>query len=407
MSKVKRSSSTPLGSAVIGGLIVAVIGLIAIAAGLVHSSGGNSGDAAASLAPTPLPQPASQTSGKGQTVNQIYKEDSPGVVFIQSTLKSQGSSPLDPFGGGGSSGGTATGSGFVIDHSGHILTNAHVVDGATKIEVTLGNQDTASPVSATVVGKDPSSDVALLKVNAPADQLHPLALGSSSDTQVGNPVVAIGNPFGLDRTVTSGIVSALQRQIKAPNGFTIDNVIQTDAAINPGNSGGPLIDANGQVIGINSQIESPGGGGNVGIGFAVPINTARQAVQELLQTGTVQHAYLGISGTDLTPEIAKVLNLPIQHGALVQAVTPGGPAAKAGIKGSNGNATVNVGGQRVQAGGDVIVAIDGKPVASMTDVINDISAKQPGDTVQLSVVSGSQKHTVSVTLGNRPANVKQ
>ena len=402
MSKVKKVSSTPLGAAITGGLIVAVIGLIAIAAGLVHSSSSNS--TVATLAPAPLPQPASQTTGKGQTVNQIYKEDSPGVVFIQSTLQSQGTSLLNPFGGGGSSGGTATGSGFVLDHDGHILTNAHVVDGASKIEVTLGNQDTSSPVSATVVGKDPSSDLALLKVNAPADQLHPLALGNSSDTQVGNPVVAIGNPFGLDRTVTAGIVSALQRQIKAPNGFTIDNVIQTDAAINPGNSGGPLIDANGQVIGINSQIESPNGGGNVGIGFAIPINTARGEIQQLLQTGTVQHAYLGISGTDLTPEMAQVLNLPVQHGALVQAVTPGGPAAKAGIKGGSGNATVNVGGQRIQAGGDVIVAIDGKTVNSMTDVINDISTKQPGDTVQLSLVNGSQKRTVSVTLGDRPPN---
>ena len=232
-------------------------------------------------------------------------------------------------------------------------------------------------------------------MNAPADQLHPLSLGNSSATQVGNPVVAIGNPFGLDRTVTAGIVSALQRQIKAPNGFTIDNVIQTDAAINPGNSGGPLIDANGQVIGINSQIESPNGGGNVGIGFAVPIDTVRQVANQLLQGGSVQHAYLGISGTDLTPEMAQVLNLPVQSGALVQAVTPGGPAAKAGVKGSNGNATVNVGGQRIQAGGDVIVAIDGKPVNSMTDVINDISTKQPGDTVQLSLVNGSQKRTVT------------
>jgi S1-C subfamily serine protease len=406
MSKVKKISSTSLGAAVIGGLIVAVIGLIAIAAGLVHSS--SSDNTVATLAPAPLPQPASQTTGKGQTVNQIYKEDSPGVVFIQSTLKPQGSSLLNPFGGGGSSGGgTATGSGFVLDHEGHILTNAHVVDGASKVEVTLGNQDTSSPVSATVVGKDPSTDVALLKVSAPADQLHPLTLGNSSATQVGNPVVAIGNPFGLDRTVTAGIVSALQRQIKAPNGFTIDNVIQTDAAINPGNSGGPLIDANGQVIGINSQIESPNGGGNVGIGFAVPIDTVRQVANQLLQGGSVQHAYLGISGTDLTPEMAQVLNLPVQSGALVQAVTPGGPAAKAGVKGSNGNATVNVGGQRIQAGGDVIVAIDGKPVNSMTDVINDISTKQPGDTVQLSLVNGSQKRTVSVTLGNRPANVKQ
>jgi S1-C subfamily serine protease len=406
MSRAKRISSTSLGAAVIGGLIVAVIGLIAIATGLVQSS--SSDNTVATLAPAPLPQPASQqTGGKGETVNQIYKQDSPGVVFIQSTLKPQGTSLLNPFGGGGSSGGTATGSGFVIDHEGHIITNAHVVDGATKIEVTLGNQDTSSPISATVVGKDPSSDIAVLKVNAPSDQLHPLSLGNSSDAQVGNPVVAIGNPFGLDRTVTAGIVSALQRQIKAPNGFSIDNVIQTDAAINPGNSGGPLIDANGQVIGINSQIESPNGGGNVGIGFAIPINTVRAELQQLLQNGTVQHAYLGISGTDLTPELAQVLNLPVQHGALVQSVTPGGPAAKAGVKGGNGNATVNVGGQRIAAGGDVIVAIDGKPVNSMTDVINDINAKQPGDSVQLSLVNGSQKRTVTVTLGNRPANVQQ
>jgi S1-C subfamily serine protease len=405
MSKVKQVSSTPFGAAVIGGLIVAIIGLIAIGAGWVHSSSSNTTTAAF---PTPLPQPASQqTSGKGQTVNEIYREDSPGVVFVQSQLKSQGASLLNPFGGGGGSGGgTATGSGFVIDHNGDILTNAHVVDGATNIQVTLGNSDNAQPVNATVVGKDPSTDVALLKVNVPADQLHPLALGNSAEAQVGNPVVAIGNPFGLDRTVTSGIVSALQRQIKAPNGVTIDNVLQTDAAINPGNSGGPLLDANGQVIGITSQIESPNGGGNVGIGFAVPINTVRQVAQQLLQGGTVQHAYLGISGTDLTPDIAKALNLPVDSGALVQAVTPGGPAAKAGVKGASGNATVTVGGQRVQAGGDVITAIDGKPVHTMTDVINDISSKQPGDSVQLSLVNGSQKRTVTVTLGNRPASVK-
>jgi S1-C subfamily serine protease len=207
--------------------------------------------------------------------------------------------------------------------------------------------------------------------------------------------------------VTSGIVSALQRQIKAPNGFTIDNVLQTDAAINPGNSGGPLINASGQVIGINSQIESPNGGGNVGIGFAIPINTVRDVVQQLLQNGSVQHAYLGISGTDLTPQIAHVLNLSVDQGALVQSVTPGGPADKAGIKGGNSSATVTVDGARIHPGGDVITAIDGKTVQSMTDVIDDISSKKPGDTVQLSVVNGGQKRTVSVTLGNRPTSVKQ
>ena len=247
----------------------------------------------------------------------------------------------------------------------------------------------------------------MLKVDAPADQLHPLAARDSSDTQVGNPVVAIGNPFGLDRTVTAGIVSALQRQIQAPNGFTIDNVIQTDAAINPGNSGGPLIDANGQVIGINSQIESPNGGGNVGIGFAVPINTVRADRQPAAPERHREARLPGHQRHRPHPRDGAGAEPPVQNGALVQTVTPGGPAAKAGIKGGNGNATVNVGGQRIQAGGDVIVAIDGKPVNSMTDVINDISTKQPGDTVQLSLVNGSQKRTVSVTLGNRPANVKQ
>ena len=404
MSTVKRIASSSVGAAVIGGLIVVVFGTIAIAAGWIHSSGSDTTTAA--LAPAPVPQPASQqTSGGGLTVNEIYKQDSPGVAFIQAQQKPQSPSLLNPFGGGG---GTASGSGFVIDHEGHVLTNAHVVEGATHIQVTLGNSDTSQPVNAEVVGKDPSTDVALLKVNVPADELHPLALGNSADTQVGNPVVAIGNPFGLDRTVTSGIVSALQRQIKAPNGFTIDNVIQTDAAINPGNSGGPLIDANGQVIGITSQIESPNGGGNVGVGFAVPINTVRQVdLPQLLQNGTVEHAYLGISGTDLTPQIAKVLNLSVDQGALVQSVTPDGPAARAGVKGGSGNATMTVDGQQIRAGGDVITAIDGKPVRTMTDVIEAIGSKQPGDTVELSLVNGSQKRTVTVTLSDRPANVKQ
>jgi S1-C subfamily serine protease len=400
MSTVRRYAQTPLGAAIVGGLIVAIVGVIVIATGLVksESSGGQT-----TLTAAPLRQPAPKfASGKGLTVNQIYQQDSPGVAFIQAQSQPRPPSPLNPFGGGG--GGTATGSGFVIDTAGHILTNAHVVDGASKIEVTLGNSDTSAPVSAQVVGKDPSTDVALLKVNVPSDQLHPLTLGDSSSAQVGDPVVAIGNPFGLDRTVTSGIVSALQRQIKAPNGFTINNVIQTDAAINPGNSGGPLLDANGHVIGINSQIESPGGGGNVGIGFAVPINQAHQVVQQLLSGKSVQHAYLGISGTDLTPQLADVLNLPVKQGALVQSVVPGGPADKAGVKG--GNATVSIAGQQVRAGGDVITAIDGKPVAGMDDVISAVNAKQPGDDIQLTLQHGGSKRTVTVTLGNRPATAK-
>src|SRR5262249_1619495 len=188
------------------------------------------------------------------------------------------------------------GSGFVIDGEGHILTNNHVIEGADKIEVKLGESD--KEYTAEVVGTDPASDLALLKVSAPTSELTPLTLGDSSKMEVGDPVVAIGNPFGLDRTVTSGIVSALQRQIQAPNGFSIDNVIQTDAAINPGNSGGPLINGAGEVIGINSQIETGGSGsdGNVGIGFAIPINTAKSEIKSLIENGEVEHAYLGTSG---------------------------------------------------------------------------------------------------------------
>jgi S1-C subfamily serine protease len=403
MNKLRNSARTPLGSAVIGGLIVAVVGLIAIAAGWVQSSPSSTNEAAA-LAPAPLPQQAVQhgaTSG-GLTVDQIYTSDSPGVAFVQSTLPPQAPTPFNPFGGSG--GGTATGTGFVIDHAGHILTNAHVVNGASKIEVTLGRKDSSTPMPAQVVGKDTSTDVAVLKVNAPASELHPLPLGDSSQVKVGDPVVAIGNPFGLDRTVTAGIVSALQRQIQAPNNFQIDNVIQTDASINPGNSGGPLIDANGRVIGINSQIESQSGG-NVGIGFAVPINTARDDAKQILATGSVQHAYLGISGTNLTPQLAGILNLPVKNGALVQAVVPNSPADKAGIKG--GSATVSINGQQVRAGGDVITAVDGKKVTSMDDVVNDVATHNPGDQLTLTVDRHGQSQDVTVTLQNRPANAPQ
>jgi S1-C subfamily serine protease len=399
INSLRRFVGTTFGAALAGGLIVGILGWIAIAAGWVEASNGST--PTATLAPAPLPEPAAQqSSGKGLTVNQIYQQDSPGVAFIQAESAPRPPSPFNPFGGSG--GGTATGSGFVIDDQGHILTNAHVVEGAQKIEVTLGNTDSAQPVSATVVGKDPSTDIALLKVDVPSDQLHPLSLGDSSQVNVGDPVVAIGNPFGLDRTVTAGIVSALQREIKAPNGFQISNVIQTDAAINPGNSGGPLLDASGRVIGINSQIESPNGGGNVGIGFAVPINTAHQVVNQLLSNGSVQHAYLGITGADLTPQIADVLNLSAKQGALVQSVVNGGPADDAGVKG--GNAAVSIDGQQIRAGGDVITAVDGKPVAGMDDVIAAVNSKQPGDHVQLTLVHGSAKRTADVTLGDRPAS---
>jgi S1-C subfamily serine protease len=399
MKKLRRLLSTSLGSALVGGLVAAIFGSVAIASGWIKSSSDDD-TPTATLAPSTLAQPAAdQGNGKGESVNQIYQQDAPGVAFIQAETAPQPSSPLDPFGGGG--GGTATGSGFVIDTDGHILTNAHVVDGADKIQVTLGG-DNAQPLDAHVVGKDTSSDVAVLQVDAPASELKPLQLGNSADVQVGDPVVAIGNPFGLDRTATAGIVSALQREISAPNGFTIRNVIQTDAPINPGNSGGPLLNAAGQVIGITSQIESPNGGGNIGIGFAVPINTVRDVSQQLINNGQVQHAFLGISGADLTPQIAQVLNLPIKQGALVQSVVNGSPADDAGIKA--GNAEMTIDGQQLRAGGDVITAVDGKPVSGMDDVVSAVDSKQPGDDLQVTLNHGGDQRTVTVTLGDRPAN---
>jgi S1-C subfamily serine protease len=396
MSKIKTFARTSFGSALVGGLVVGIFGWVAIAAGWVDAQSNDSSTAA--LAPPPLTQPAAdEGSSKGLSVNQIYQQDAPGVAFVQAEQAPQPASPFNPFGGGG--GGTATGSGFVIDTQGHILTNAHVVDGADKITVTLGKN--GSPIPAHVVGKDTSTDVAVLQVNAPSNELHPVQLGDSSQVNVGDPVVAIGNPFGLDRTATAGIVSALQREIKAPNGFTIRNVIQTDAPINPGNSGGPLLDADGRVIGITSQIESPNGGGNVGIGFAVPINTVREVAKQLIENGQVQHAFLGITGADVTPQIADVLNLPVSQGALVQSVVPGSPADDAGVKA--GTAQVTIDGQQLRAGGDVITAVDGHDVKTMDDVANAVDSKQPGDDIQLTLNHGGDERTVTATLTNRPA----
>jgi S1-C subfamily serine protease len=390
---VKRIWSSPFGAAVTGGLIVGILGWLAIAAGWIDSKNDSDG---VPLAQAPLVKPSANSSDSGGlTVHDIYQRTAPGVAFIQSQVQQQ-SSPADPFGGGQ---GTATGSGFVIDEQGHIVTNAHVVDGASQITVKLG--DDQPTVDAKVVGRDPSSDLAVIQVDPNKVDLHPLPLDNSSNVQVGDPVVAIGNPFGLDRTATAGIVSALQREIDAPNGFTISDVIQTDAPINPGNSGGPLIDSAGKVVGVNSQIATAGGGGgSVGIGFAIPSNTAHSVIEQLLATGHVQHAFLGVTGADVDSQVADVLNLGVQQGALVQQVVPGGPAAKAGVKG--GKAEVSVSGQRIAAGGDVITAVDGKPVSGMDEVAAAVNAKQPGDEIQLTLVRGSDHRDVTVTLGNRP-----
>jgi S1-C subfamily serine protease len=403
MPNSKNSLRVPFFSALLGGAIVAVIGLIAISAGLVKSDGDSS---TTTVAPATAPV-VSKSDGEesANVVNQIYKNDGGGVAFIESQLGANETQSFSPFGEPESEGGgAATGSGFVIDAEGHILTNNHVVEGAEKITVKLGESD--KNYTAEVVGADPASDLALLKVDAPPGELHPLTLGDSAKMEVGDPVVAIGNPFGLDRTVTSGIVSALQRQIQAPNGFSIDNVIQTDAAINPGNSGGPLINAEGEVIGINSQIETGGGGnGNVGIGFAIPINTARAEIHQLETKGEVEHAWLGISGGSITPALAKALNLPVKEGVIVQTVEKGGPADKAGIEGGSTSATIE--GAEVSLGGDIITEINGKKIAGMEELIEVVNQSQPGDSLELTVLRDGQTKTATVTLGVRPASVEE
>jgi S1-C subfamily serine protease len=402
MNKARRVSRTPFGAAVLGGVIVALFGWIAIAAGLIQSEGGTTTTIAA-----PLTAPVSSKGGEGESnvVNQIYKADGNGVAFIEAEIPASQPQGFSPFGEPeAQGGGTATGSGFVIDTEGHVLTNNHVVEGASKISVKLGESDTAH--SATVVGSDPATDIAVLKVDAPQSQLHPLTLGHSSEAEVGDPVVAIGNPFGLDRTVTSGIVSALQRQIQAPNGFSIDNVIQTDAAINPGNSGGPLLNAEGEVIGINSQIETGGSGsGNVGIGFAIPIDTVRAELNQLINSGQVEHAFLGISGGTITPDIARALNLPVQDGVIVQSVVKNGPAAMAGIEGGNTKATIE--GSEVSLGGDIITAINGKKISGMDEVVELVNKAEPGEEVEVKIIHNGSTKTVHVTLGDRPNSVEE
>ena len=393
MQSVKKFFSTSFGSAVAGGLVVLICGLILIQAGVVDTSDDSSSGV---IAPAALAKPASNSSSKGLTVHDIYQRDAGGVAFISSQIVQQTQSV---FGFPQQQQSTATGSGFLIDNDGHILTNAHVVDGAKRVDVQLGDGATQQ---AQIVGTDPSTDIALLKVDN-TEGVNPVPLGDSTKVQVGDPVVAIGNPFGLDRTVTTGIVSALQRQIQAPNGFSISDVIQTDAAINPGNSGGPLIDGNGQVIGINSQIESQSGG-NEGVGFAVPIKTAADVVSQLENGGQVQRAYLGISGGDITPSIAQALNLPVQQGVLVEQVLSGGPADDAGIKGATGQATI--GGQTVPIGGDIITKVEGKQITGMDEIISAVNGKKPGDEITLTVWRDGQQKDVTVKLGDRPAHAQ-
>src|SRR5436190_289604 len=344
-------------------------------------------------------EPAAFQSGPRESINAIYRASAPGVVHIETTSRVQ--QPADPFFGnpfGTSQTQRALGSGFVIDKAGHIVTNYHVVQGANVIQVSFSNNER---FRAKVVGVDPSTDVAVLKVNVKSRALKALTLGNSDVVRVGDQVIAIGNPFGLDRSVTAGIVSAVQRRIEAPNNLSIAHVIQTDAALNHGNSGGPLLNAQGEVIGVNAQIETGGQTqGNVGIGFAIPINTVKAVVAELIKHGKVQHAFLGIEGKTLQPNIARLFHLPVTSGVLIASVRPNTGAAKAGLKPATNQVTVE--GESWPAGGDVIVKVDGQPVPSVERLVDLIAAKKPGDKIELEVVRGTSRIQLNVKLGRQP-----
>jgi S1-C subfamily serine protease len=397
---MKRMFAIPFVSALIGGAVVAAV--IAAAGGL----GSSTQKTVTTVQATPLAPSNASEQSRGLTPHEIYVRDAPGVVFVTSTIAQKTESPFNLFGGGETQRqGVATGSGIVIDSNGTILTNWHVVENAIKVTVSVEKGKT---VDAQVVGKDPSNDLAVLRIPTDGLTLHPLTLGDSSGVQVGDPVLAIGNPFDLERTLTTGVISALQREITAPNGFTINNVLQTDAPINPGNSGGPLLNAAGQVIGINSQIETGGtGGGSVGIGFAVPINTAKSEISQLEKGGTVRGAYLGLTSLTIDGSLS-ALNLPVQSGALVQSVQKGTPAEKAGIRG--GNIAGNTETGQVAVGGDIVTSIDGKAVASSPELAGDIGASRPGDAITIGLLranghGGYEHKTVRATLASRPNTV--
>ncbi len=289
-----------------------------------------------------------------------------------------------------------SGSGSIIDTRGHILTNHHVVANAQKLEVTLAD---GSKWPAKLIGSDPDNDLAVIKIDAPREKLKVIPMGDSKNLRIGQKVLAIGNPFGFERTLTTGVISSLGRTIRSEVGTLIEDVIQTDAAINPGNSGGPLLNSDGEIIGINSAIISPTGG-SVGIGFAIPVNTAKRVVPELISKGYVSYPWIGASIQSLIPEIAKFLKIKVERGAMIAEVVKGGPADKAGLKG--GNQRVQVGNMIVIVGGDVVVKADQHDVKTHDELIRYIREKKPGNAILLNVFRNGKFEEVKVTLGERP-----
>jgi S1-C subfamily serine protease len=330
---------------------------------------------------------------------QIYERLSPGVVTILSIFEGGALS------GGGEEGTGGQGSGFVLDGEGYIATNAHVViddsgDTAKDAEEVFVEFSDGNRVRAEIVGEDPNADVALLKVDPKGLSLTPLRLGSSDSIEVGEPVAAIGSPFGERQSLSIGVISAVDRNIESLTRFQIGNAIQTDAAINPGNSGGPLLDARGRVLGINAQIKSESGGGE-GVGFAIPVDAVRRSLRELRAKGRVDYGYLGVTTLVIWPQLADRLGVDLAGGALVQEVEPDSPADDAGLRA--GDEEMEFQAQPIVAGGDVIVAVNGRRVTREDDLADVISSMSTGDKVELEVVRGDERRTVEVELGKRPA----
>ena len=362
------------------------------------------------------PLPAGPLTSMDSALEQIYNQVNPSVVLINVVQQQTAPSPFSqipglPFFGTPPQNQPpqlqqALGSGFVWDTQGHIVTNNHVIDGATQISVTFADGTT---VSGKVIGADSNSDLAVVQVNAPANELHPVQMGDSTKVKVGQLAIAIGNPFGEQNTMTTGVISALgrslpvnQNQTQGPT-YTIPDVIQTDAPINPGNSGGVLLNDQGQVIGVTSSIESPVRASS-GIGFAIPSEIVQKVVPALIKTGHYEHPYIGISGTTLDPTIAQAMNLNAdQRGALVIDVTPNSPAAKAGLRSSTRQVTIN--GQTGRVGGDVITAINGQPVTTFDDLVAYLArSTEVGQTIKLTILRNGNQQTVDVTLAARPSS---
>ncbi len=336
--------------------------------------------------PTPLPPGAiSQVDVEEQLVIDVYANVSPAVVCVTAPQRF----------------GECIGSGFVIDSEGHIVTNNHVVEAAQGLLVTLADEHT---VEAELVGTDSGSDLAVLDIDVPPEQLTAVELGESSTLQVGQRTIAIGNPFGLERTVTTGIISSLGRTLdRDDSNFQIAEVIQTDAAINPGNSGGPLLDSQGRVIGVNSAIFSSSGT-NSGVGFAIPVDIVKRVVPELIANGRYRHPWLGVSGRSISPEMVEIADLPVDVGVLIFEVEPGSPAEKAGLRG--GDQQVLVSGIPMLKGGDIVIAIDGVEVKRFDDIVNYLASHTSvGDVVALTVVRDGHEIQVDVTLEERPGNL--